>query len=141
MTAKIIRITPDTVAFLDRVDPDIFDADIDADRLAAFVANRTHMMAVAVAGGLVVGQVRGMIHAQPDGPNQLYIDNLGVAPAHQRKGIATQLLKELLSWGSENGCDDAWVATELDNEAARGLYSRLTGNPEEAVAYFQIDLT
>lgn len=140
MTPEIFRVTSDNATCLSRVDPEIFDAEIDPERVAAFVASQSHLMVVAAADGLVLGQIRGMIHAQPDGPNQLYIDNLGVSPSYQRRGIATLLLKELLSWGKENGCEDAWVATEPENDAARGLYLRFKSEPEQSMAYFQIDI-
>lgn len=140
MTPAIFRITPANATCLNRVDPEIFDAEIDPERVAAFVASKDHLMVVASAGGIVLGQIRGIIHVQPDGPNQLYIDNLGVSPTYQRLGIATLLLKELLAWGKENGCEDAWVATELDNDAARGLYHRFKSEPEQTMAYFQIDI-
>lgn len=140
MDLEIFRITRDNAACLDRVDPEIFDAEIDPDRVVAFVAAENHVMFVARLDGVVLGQIRAMIHLQPDGPNQLYIDNLGVAPSHRRRGVATRLLREALLWGGSRGCGDAWVATEPDNEAARSLYRRFKGEPEQAAAYFQIDI-
>lgn len=118
----------------------MFDADLDPDRLAAFLADPLHLLAVARAGDLVVGQVRAMIQLQPDGPSQLYIDNLGVAPDHQRRGIGRGLLREAFRWGQENGCEEAWVATELDNLSARALYDTIRSAPEEAVAYFPLNI-
>lgn len=140
MQIEISRVTPANAAWLVRTDPEVFDAPIDTDRLAAFLGAPSHFMAVARSGGLVVGQVRAMVHLQPDGPTQLYIDNLGVAPDHQRQGIGRALLREAFLWGQEMGCEDAWVATELDNQPARALYHTVQSAADEAVAYFTLDI-
>lgn len=140
MTVEIFRVGPNNASSLDHVDPEIFDQEIDPEKVAAFVANKNHLMVLAREDGLVIGQIRAMLHFQPDGPNQLYIDNLGVAPTHLRRGIASLLLQDVCLWGKANGCEEAWVATELDNDAARGLYSRFMSEPEQTVAYFQIDI-
>lgn len=140
MQVEISRVTPATAHWLSHTDPEVFDAPIEPDRLSAFLADPLHFLAVARTDGLVVGQVRGMVHLQPDGPSQLYIDNLGVAPDYQRRGIARALLREALCWGREVGCEEAWVATELDNQPARALYGSIRNAPEEAVAYFTLDI-
>lgn len=140
MAIRIFRVTLQTATCLTQVDPDVFDAEIDPDRTVAFLSDPSHLMAVAQADDLVVGQIRAMIHRQPDGPTQLYIDNLGVAPAWQRQGIATALLREVSLWGKDHGCRVVWVATEPDNEAALGLYNRFRTSPAQTVSYFEIAL-
>jgi len=123
MTFAIRHITPDATALLDRVDPDVFDHAIDPARLAAYAAAPLHALFVAVEDGLVVGHIRGCVHLQPDRGPDLYIDNLGTAPAHQRRGIASALMKAMLDWGKAQGCTFAWVATETDNAGAKGFYA------------------
>jgi ribosomal protein S18 acetylase RimI-like enzyme len=63
------------------------------------------------------------VHLQPDRAPDLYIDNLGTDTAHQRRGVASQLMKALTAWGKAQGCNFAWVATETDNNGARGFYA------------------
>ena len=123
MPVSIHHITPGNTALLSHVDPDVFDHEIDPVRVAAYVADPLHAMFVAVVDGLVVGQIRGSVHLQPDRAPDLYIDNLGAAPSHQRRGIASALMKQMLAWGEAQGCTYAWVATETDNEQARGFYA------------------
>jgi aminoglycoside 6'-N-acetyltransferase I len=62
-------------------------------------------------------------HAEPDRAPDLYIDNLGTTPAHQRRGIAAGLMDALIAWGKTQGCTYAWVATEIDNDGAKGFYA------------------
>lgn len=123
MPASIHHITAANTALLDRVDPDVFDHPIDQRHLAAYVADPRHGLFVAVENGAVVGHIRGNVHLQPDRAPDLYIDNLGTAPSHQRRGIAARLMEALVAWGTAQGCTYAWVATETDNDGARGFYA------------------
>ena len=136
MDARIVRIGPEQTGLLDRVAEDVFDARIDLGRLAAYVADPSHLMVVAVSNGEVVGQARGVIHRHPDQPTELYIDNLGVTPLRKREGIATLLLDDLVAWARSEGCEQAWVGTEPDNEPARALYQGRGSEAETFVMYF-----
>ena len=66
---------------------------------------------------------RGGVHRHADErPVELYIDEVGVAPAYRRKGIARLMLDELFALARELGCAEAWVGTEADNVPATTLY-------------------
>ena len=136
METEIVRAGPAHEGLLDRVAADVFDEPIDQRRLGAYLAEPGHLMVLAVSGGEVVGQARGIIHRHPDLPTELYIDNLGVTPARQREHIASRLLDELVAWGISLGCEEAWVGTEVDNEAARALYEARGSEGETFVLYF-----
>lgn len=135
MDTKIVRMGSGDAGLLDRLAEDVFDHDIDAGFLAAYLADARHMLIVALSDGVVVGQTRGIVHLQPDEPPGLYIDNMGVTPGRQREGIARRMLDDLLAWGREMGCSHAWLATELDNVPARALYESRGGKGAEMVFY------
>jgi len=136
METQIVRIGPRDAHVLDRVADDVFDDAIDPARIAAYLAQPGHLMVLAVRGGEVVGQARGMVHRHPDLPTELYIDNLGVAEDRRREGIATRLLDALVAWGRDLGCEEAWVGTEPDNGPARALYEARGSDAETFVMYF-----
>jgi len=71
---EIRRVAPHDATLFDRVAPDVFDAPIDAERLAAYLGEPNHCMLVAMRNGEVVGQVAAVIHRHPDKPTELYID-------------------------------------------------------------------
>lgn len=123
MDISIVRVGEGDADLLQQVADEVFDAPIDPLRLRAFLADARHLMVLAMHGGTVVGQGRGIIHLNPDEPSELYIDNMGVSPRFQRQGCGARLLEELLQWGAERGCEHAWLATEPDNTAARALYA------------------
>lgn len=120
--AEIVLVDAETTSLLDTVAEDVFDDDIVPSLLAAFVADPHHLMTIAIVDGVVVGQARGIVHLQPDGKNQLYIDNLGVAPGLQRRGIATRLMTAMITAGEAQGCEDVWLGTEVHNAQACGFY-------------------
>jgi ribosomal protein S18 acetylase RimI-like enzyme len=122
MDVLIQTITKDNASLLEAVAEDVFDEAIDLNYLAGYLEESNHILCVAVVNGLVVGQVRAIIHKHPDNPAELYIDNAGVAPAYQRQGIAKQLVTEIARLGQQRGCMDIWVGTESDNESAQALY-------------------
>jgi ribosomal protein S18 acetylase RimI-like enzyme len=72
--------------------------------------------------GIVIGQLLAAVHRHPDKPTELYIDDLAAAPTHQRKGIASALVERAVVIGRDAGCEEIWVLTEPDNEAANALY-------------------
>ena len=137
---NLTQITPTNTHLLARPAPDVFDEAIDPARLAAFAAAQGHFMTVAIDGDIAVGQIRAMVQHQPDAPPVLYIDNLAVAEAYQGNGIARRLVQAALAWGAGLGCDQAWVATELDNHPALALYRAFESEPMEHVAYCQLRL-
>jgi ribosomal protein S18 acetylase RimI-like enzyme len=139
MDIRIRRLPLDDAAILHRVAVGVFDEPVNAKRLAAYLAEPGHLMIVALAGAEVVAQCAAAIHRHPDKPTELYIDEVGVAPAFQRQGIARQLLDEMFALGKALGCEEAWVGTEHDNHPARRLYASRGAEAEPFVMYvFQL---
>ncbi len=135
MDIEISRVGPGDRDLFDRVADGVFDEPIDRARLAAYLAAPGHHLIVAISSGEVVGQVAAVVHRHPDKPTELYIDEVGVAPAFHRRGIARRMLEAMFAWGREVGCEEAWVGTEPDNVAARGLYESRGAAAEAFVMY------
>jgi len=125
------------VAVLRDVAPEVFDQEIQIDLAREFLEDGRHHLAVALAGTQVIGMASAIHYVHPDKPAQLFINEVGVAPTHQRQGIGRQLLSALLAQGKALGCTEAWVATEPGNEAARNLYGSVGGieDPQPFVLY------
>ena len=138
MNLEIRRLESGDMALLDGVADNVFDEPVRPDRLAAYLAEPSHHLIVAMVDREVVGQCAAVVHRHPDKVTELYIDEVGVAPAFQRQGIARRMLEEMFALGKALGCEEAWVGTEPDNVAARGLYERLEvrpGSAEDFVMY------
>jgi ribosomal protein S18 acetylase RimI-like enzyme len=139
MAIGVKRITADDIGLFANVAADVFDDPIHPERLSTYLAAPGHLMVLALDGDLVVGQCVGVVHPHPDKVTELYVDEVGTATSHLRQGIASATLTELFAWGRELGCVEAWLGTEIDNDAANGLYRRF-GGEEDTIKYYEFKL-
>ena len=130
----ICRLGPADSGVLDDVAGDVFDHPVDPALAREFLADPRHHLVVACAGSTVVGMATALHYVHPDKPAELWINEIGVAPAHRCRGIGTRLLEALLAHGRALGCREAWLGTEESNAAARRLYAKVRGR-EEAMVY------
>jgi ribosomal protein S18 acetylase RimI-like enzyme len=125
MEIEIRILQPGDEAVLERVAEDVFDFPVQAELTAEFLRDARHHLAVAIDAGLVVGMASALTYVHPDKPTQLWINEVGVAPTHQRRGIGRRLMQALFEAGRARGCREAWVGTEHTNAAALALYGSL----------------
>ncbi len=140
MTIEIRLLGPGDEAVLAQVAQDVFDNDVDPALTRRFLADPRHHIAVAVEDGQVVGFASAVDYIHPDKPAELWINEVGVAPALQRRGIASALMRAMFDHGRTLGCSTAWLGTERSNAAAMGLYRAIGGRLAEADAVFEWDL-
>jgi ribosomal protein S18 acetylase RimI-like enzyme len=112
---------------LTTVAPEVFDNPVDPDLTRAFLADPRHHIAVAIDNGQVVGFASGVHYIHPDKPPELWINEVGVAPSHHRRGLGRQVVDALLDVGRAHHCHSAWVLTDRTNTAALALYRSAGG--------------
>jgi ribosomal protein S18 acetylase RimI-like enzyme len=119
---------------LANVAEDVFDHAVDVSTAARFLADPRHHIAVAVDEGKVVGFASGVHYLHPDKPvPELFVNEVGVAPSHQGRGLGKAVMNALLQHGRELGCSQAWVLTDRDNTAAMRLYTACGGKDTDHV--------
>lgn len=123
------------VSVLERVADDVFDGPVDPKWCSEFFRDARHHLAVAIDDGAVVGMVSAVHYVHPDKAPQLWINEIGVAATHRRRGIGRQLLDTILAHGRTLGCTEAWLGTEETNEPARSLYRGAGGISEPFTLY------
>ncbi len=128
---EVTLLGPGEAHLLDRVAPDVFDHEIVPANAAAFLAEPHCHLAVAIDDGVVVGFASALDYLGPDKPRELWIDEVGVAPSHHRRGLGKRLLAALFEAGRARGCVTAWVLTEPGNVEANGLYRAAGGEAME----------
>src|ERR671913_488616 len=74
-------------AVLANVAPGVFDNAIDPRLVDEFLSDPRHHLAVAIDGGRVVGFASGVHYIHPDKPAELWINEVGVSPDHQGRGV------------------------------------------------------
>lgn len=113
---------------LANVAPDVFDDPIVPRAVSEFLDDPRHHLAVAVDDGVVVGFVSAVEYVHPDTTRpELWINEVGVAPTHHRRGVGRELLDAVLDARRKAGCGEAWVLTDRANEAGMGLYASAGG--------------
>ena len=123
-TLEIRRVSASDSTLFASVADDVFNDAISPSQIGMYLSAPETMLVVALDKGQVIGQVTAVVHRHPDRGDDLYIDDVGVAPAHWRRGIASRMIDEICLWAKERGCREAWLATDPDNKAAQGLYAQ-----------------
>jgi GNAT superfamily N-acetyltransferase len=143
MAIEIKLLAPGEGAILQHVAPGVFDDPIHPARAAEFLADPRHHLAAAIDDGSVVGFVSAVHYVHPDKPApELWINEVSVAVAHRRCGLATRLLRRVFEQARTLGCSEAWVLTDRSNPAAMRLYTAAgaTNPPADAVMFtFRLD--
>jgi ribosomal protein S18 acetylase RimI-like enzyme len=143
MAIEVKLLALQDAAVLANVAPDVFDDPIDVARADEFLADPRHHLAVAVDDGQVVGFVSAVHYVHPDKPRpELWINEIGVAETHRRRGLGTRLLHAVFAVARSLGCAEAWVGTDRANEAAMRLFAAAgsTEAPTDHVMFtFELD--
>ena len=134
MTIAVRVLGRDEAPVLDNVVDGVFDYPVDPRWCAEFFADRRHHLAVALDGELVVGIASGVHYVHPDKPPDLCINEVGVAPTHEGRGLGRRLVAALVAHGASLGCAEAWVLTSPTNEAAKRMYRAAGSVPEEELS-------
>jgi aminoglycoside 6'-N-acetyltransferase I len=116
------------LSLLNNIAEDVFDDPIVESSAEEFLNDPRHRLEVALDGNLVVGFVSAVIYVHPDKPApEMWINEIGVAPTHQRQGIGKALMQAILKEAKQSGCTEAWVLTERDNLPAMTMYESTGG--------------
>ncbi len=114
-------------AILESAGADVFDDSVDPRLAREFLRDPRHHLAVAIDDGRIVGFASGVHYIHPDKPAELFINEVGVAESHQRRGLGQAVVRCLLEEGRRVGCRQAWVLADADNVAAHRLYESAGG--------------
>lgn len=138
---RIAYMKPGDEALIQRAEP-LFDDPVSLESTRAFLADERHHLFIAFAhGGEPAGFVSAVELLHPDEPKpEMFLNELGVDPAFQRRGIATALIQELIRLCKSRGCSEMWLGTEEDNVAAIRTYETTGAKRENFVLFtYQID--
>ena len=82
----------------------------------------------------LLGMASARIEIKPYRQEQwLYVDEVDVCADQRQRGAGKQIMRALFSIADEHNCEEVWLGTETDNDAANALYTSL--GPEEVEAF------
>ena len=110
-------------------DSQIDSGDYTVETLSKFINNSDSIFLIAYLEEQFSGMASAMVLDKPNGDSWLFIDEIDVCEDFQRKGVATQMMKQLFLLASVYECDEVWLGSEIENFAANQLYKSL--NPIE----------
>ena len=93
--------------------------------MAAFLADETCYLYIAVAGDEVVGSLNGyaLTHPHTRRP-QFLLYEIDVRQSWRRRGIGSSLIAAFQEESRERGAFGLWVVTDRANTAAMGMYGK-----------------
>jgi ribosomal protein S18 acetylase RimI-like enzyme len=127
MTIEIVKLSAANALLLEHPGVDVFDCAIDPQQLAKFVSDPRHVMVLAVEAGMVVGMASGVEYFHPDKRPQMWINEVGVAATHRRRGIGRALTVALIGEAKSRGCVYVWLGTNSDNDAGKACFGSVPG--------------
>lgn len=138
-------LTAADLPVLSNVAPGVFDDPINAVSTKAFLEDANHFLVVAMdegQGGLVIGfaSATRLLHPDKEG-FELFINEVGVAPDYQRKGVASAVMKTLFAEAKKKGCVLGWLAVDENNEKALSFYKAIGCKAPERQIHIDFDLT
>jgi GNAT superfamily N-acetyltransferase len=141
MSIEVKVLRSDDADLLLNVALGVFDEPINVPATKSFLDDPRHHIAVALDDSAVVGFVSAVHYAHPDKPApELWINEVGVADSHLRRGIASALLRAMFDHARKLGCVEAWVLTDRDNAPAMKLYGSVGGTASDQMM-FSFDLS
>ena len=110
----------------------LFDESAGTEHTRRFLHDDRHHLLIAREGDDVVGFVSGVEMTHPDKGTEMFLYELAVDEAWQRRGIGRSLVEALGELAQERGCYGMWVLTDEDNEGALATYASAGGTSRGA---------
>jgi ribosomal protein S18 acetylase RimI-like enzyme len=105
----------------------LFDAPPAPEATRRFLAEANHHLLLAEEDGAAVGFVSGVETTHPDKGTEMFLYELAVDEAHQRRGHGRALIAALEALAHERGCTGMFVFVDDDNAAGRAVYRSAGG--------------
>jgi aminoglycoside 6'-N-acetyltransferase I len=126
---------------LNEADSEVSLKTFTAKSLKDFLRDPERFYLIGYVGSQIAGVIHGYALHHPAGVKYLYIDEVDTMERFRRQGVATAMMKEVFEIGREYGCDEAWLGTEADNDAAKALYLGLKPSEVENGPIYSWKLT
>ena len=137
MTIEVKKITEEheLESIVADINKAVWDEDNDVSQygvgaLQAYLQRQDTVLVVAYEKTDSVQNFLGMASARLemkpyDNELWLYVDEVDVCVDQRKKGAGKALMNKLLEIADQEDCEELWLGTEVDNDAANALYKSL----------------
>jgi ribosomal protein S18 acetylase RimI-like enzyme len=106
----------------------VFDHPVDLEAARRFLEDDGSHLLIAYVDDQPAGFVSGTELTHPDHARpEVFLNELGVLPAYQGRGIGRALVERLWELARRRGCRGMWVLTDEANAAAQKVYAATGG--------------
>jgi aminoglycoside 3-N-acetyltransferase I len=109
---------------------------VNAENIKTLLAKPDFVCFVALSENHVVGGITGYelkMYAQEG--STMYLYDMAVGSAYQRRGIGSKLVSELKTYCAQNGIGDMYVQADVVDDHAIAFYKSLGGEPADVVHF------
>lgn len=117
-----VVIMMDNCDLFDCIVVDVFDDDIDVDKLDFFLFLLLYCLLVGVVDDQVVGQCFGIMIYVVDWWLLLLIENFGVSFDYCRWGIVCDLIDQMCVWVIDLGVEYMWFGFDFESDIVEVFY-------------------
>ncbi|GJM12214.1 MAG: hypothetical protein DHS20C12_06170 [Pseudohongiella sp.] len=102
-----------------------------------FVACHGH----SEAGPVLLGIASSRLEIKPYAKELwLYVDEVDVCANQRKKGVGKLIMQMLIEIAGNEGCEEVWLGTEVENAAANALYKSLAPDDVSAVIGYTYEI-
>ena len=97
---------------------------------------------VSAIGRTLLGIASARLEIKPyEGDRWLYVDEIDVCVDQRRQGAGKALMQKLFDIAQAADCEEVWLATEVDNQAAKAFYQSLEPDDVSEVLGYTYEMT
>lgn len=142
MSATAIQLFEEDAGLAARLASIVAGGAVSSEHTRNFLADKSNVLVAGLFGGEPVGFISAhVIDRFKDYRRKVFIYEVDVLPAFQRRGVGRAMMQKVLEVGRSEGANTAFVLTNRSNFAAVTLYSASGGRetqPDDLMMEFPL---
>ena len=132
ISVTIITIRDDLQRLVDEINQASWDdanemSRYDVEALSAYLERQDTLFiachGIGESDRVLMGIASSRFEFKPyDKERWIYVDEVDVCADQRQKGAGKAMMRKLIEIANDSGCEEVWLGTEVDNQAANALY-------------------
>lgn len=143
ITVTVISIDDDLQRLVDEINSASWDdanemSEYGVEALAEYLTSQDTLFVachdISERDRTLLGFASSRFEVKPyDRSRWLYVDEVDVCADQRQRGAGKAIMRKLIEVAENSGCEELWLGTEVDNQAANALYRSL--DPDEVETF------